>query len=286
MLAGLAGSPRLDAPYYMRAWPHRMRMGIVGLGDQTTTDINAASKAAQSIATTAQSSAPLSTQIEASAGAALMAAAAIPSPATPFLLIGGAIADLMATFRIGAGCGSSCVTSTNFANQANAALQNNIEIYMALPTPRPLSAQTAALANFDSLWAWLVQQCSSPSLGTAGQKCISDRQSGSCAYTQPASSVPPWGTPPAGACWNWFLGYRDPIAQDVTYDDSALPAAASGGSNATYAPASSSSSASPSPSASASPSVSGIASSLGLTNSQLLLIAGVGVIALLAAGGN
>lgn len=261
-MAGMAGvsSPPRGALYYMR---RRCMGGLGRLGDQTTTDINAASKAAQSIAATAQSSAPLSTQIEASAGAALMAAGSIPSPAAPFLSIAGAIAELMATFKVGAGCGSSCVTSTNFANQANAALQNNIETYMALPTPRPKSAQTAALANFDGLWAWLVQQCSSPSLGDPGKRCISDRQSGSCAYTQPASSVPPWGTPPAGACWNWFSGYRDPIANDAnTYDDSILPAAASGGSSATY-------------SASAASSSSSVAASLGLTNTQLLVSAAV-----------
>ena len=281
VLAGMAGMAGVSSPPRGALYMRRRCMGGLGrLGDQTTTDINAASKAAQSIAATAQSSAPLSTQIEASAGAALMAAGSIPSPAAPFLLIAGAIAELMATFKVGAGCGSSCVTSTNFANQANAALQNNIETYMALPTPRPKSAQAAALANFDGLWAWLVQQCSSPSLGDPGKRCISDRQSGSCAYTQPASSVPPWGTPPAGACWNWFNGYRDPIANDAdTYDDSILPAAASGGSSATY-------SASPSSPASLSASVSGAAASLGLTNSQLLFGAAALVAGLLILGSN
>lgn len=121
------------------------------------------------------------------------------------------------------GCGQTCIVSTQFANEANAALQQNIEAYFALPIPRPMSSQTAALANFDTLWNWLQQpqQCGNPALGDAGKRCITDRQSGACTWTQPASSVPPWGTPAAGACWNWFNGYRDPIANDTNvYDDS------------------------------------------------------------------
>ena len=121
------------------------------------------------------------------------------------------------------GCGQTCIVSTQFANEANTALQQNIEAYFSLPVPRPMSSQTAALANFDTLWAWLQQpsQCGNPQLGTAGQKCITDRQAGACTWTQPAASVPPWGTPAAGACWNWFNGYRDPIANDTNvYDDS------------------------------------------------------------------
>jgi hypothetical protein len=122
------------------------------------------------------------------------------------------------------GCGATCVQSTNYANAANALLEQNIAAYFARPTPRPMSVQAAFLANFDTIWNHLQQQCATVS-GTAGQKCISDRQAGSCAYTQPASSVPPWGVPPAGACWNWFAGFRDPIANDPNvYDDSASAA--------------------------------------------------------------
>lgn len=121
------------------------------------------------------------------------------------------------------GCGQTCIVSTNFANQANAALQQNIAAYFALPIPRPKSSQTAAVANFDMLWNWLQQpqQCGNPALGDAGKRCISDRQAGACTWHQAANTVPPWGTPPAGACWNWFNGYRDPIANDTNvYDDS------------------------------------------------------------------
>lgn len=122
------------------------------------------------------------------------------------------------------GCGQTCIVSTQFANQANAALQQNIAAYFALPVPRPRTAQLAALSNFDSFFAWLQapQQCGNPQLGSAGQRCITDRQAGACTWKQQASTVPPWGTPPAGACWNWFNGYRDPIANDPNvYDDTA-----------------------------------------------------------------
>lgn len=136
----------------------------------------------------------------------------------------GAIAQVIASFGVGSGCGQACIESSNFANQANAALQQNIEGYFAVRTPRPKSVQTAALANFDQLWSWLIssQACGNPQLAAAGQRCITDRQAGGCTWKQPPSSVPPWGTPAAGACWNWFNGYRDPIANDLNvYDDSA-----------------------------------------------------------------
>lgn len=176
--------------------------------------------------------AAISTTIEASVGSGLLSAARFSGPAAPFLTAAGLIADVMAAFGVGAGCGQTCIESTQFANQANAALEQNIETFFAPrmisgtydPTiPLGISTQQAGLYNYATLWNWLVspQACGNPALGSAGQKCISDRQAGACTWTQPASSVPPWGTPAAGACWNWFNGYRDPIANDTNvYDDS------------------------------------------------------------------
>jgi hypothetical protein len=112
------------------------------------------------------------------------------------------------------GCGSSCEVTTQWANQVEAALQQNIAAYFALPIPRSPADQAAALANFQTGWDALVQNCGNTSLGTAGVDCIQDRESGACHWTQPASSVPAWGTPAAGACWNWWNGYHDPIAND------------------------------------------------------------------------
>jgi hypothetical protein len=160
----------------------------------------------------------------AAAGGVLMSAAPYSGPAAPFLAIGGAIAEFLGAMGVGSGCGQTCVLSTQYANQAEALLQQNIAAYFAIAAPRPLSAQTAALANFQTIWNDFVQQCENPALGSQGSTAISERQAGSCAWKQPASSVPPWGVPPAGACWNWWAGYHDPILSDQTYDDSASAA--------------------------------------------------------------
>jgi hypothetical protein len=104
---------------------------------------------------------------------------------------------------LNSGCGNTCVVTSNWANQAEALLKQNLAAYQALPTPRAESAQAAYLQNFDKIWAYLVQECSQPQVGTAGQRCISDRQAGACHYHDAT-----------GQCWNWFTGYRDPIAND------------------------------------------------------------------------
>jgi hypothetical protein len=150
-----------------------------------------------------------------------VATGAIGGPVGIAIGAGIALAGLAIQAIMNSGCGQTCIVSTQFANQANDALQKNIAAYFAIPAPRPLSAQRAALANFDQLWNWLGQQCSNAQLGAAGQRCITDRQQGACTWHQSADTVPPWGTPAAGACWNWFNGYRDPIANDPNvYDDS------------------------------------------------------------------
>lgn len=129
--------------------------------------------------------------------AGVLGAAAIP-------LVGAAFAGIFIGIEalLNSGCGQSCVITSNWANQAEALLKQNLAAYMALPTPRAQSAQAAYLANFDKVWTYLVQECSSPGLSTAGKNCIADRQAGACHYKQ------------NGQCWNWFTGYRDPIADD------------------------------------------------------------------------
>jgi len=155
------------------------------------------------------------------AGGVLLSAAPFAGPAAPFFAIAGGIAEFLGAMGVGSGCGSTCVLSAQYANQAEALLQQNIAAYFAIASPRPLSAQTAALANFSTVWNDFVQQCHNPALGSQGQTAISERQAGSCAWKQPAASVPPWGVPPAGACWNWWAGYHDPISSDSdVYDDS------------------------------------------------------------------
>ena len=164
----------------------------------------------------ATSNAPTSTKIETSIGAALLTAAPFAGPAAPFLAVAGLASDLLAVLGVGSGCGQSCVLSSKYADQANQVLQQNLDTYMGLPVPRDPQAQAAALRIFDAIWGDLQQACSNPALGTAGKKCITDRQSGACTWKQTAQggSSYPGLVPAAGACWNWFNGYRDPIAND------------------------------------------------------------------------
>jgi hypothetical protein len=188
-----------------------------GIGDVSYSQVGSVGTSAANIVALDTSSAPTSTMIEGSVGGALLAAAPFAGPAAPFLAAAGAIAELLAKFGVGSGCGQSCVLSTQYANAAESALQQNIAAYFAIPPPRWTGYQQQAISNFMSVWNDLDSQCSNPSLGTAGQNCISDRQSGACKWHQ--TTTPPWGTPEAGACWNWWNGYHDPIANDPDVTD-------------------------------------------------------------------
>jgi len=86
------------------------------------------------------------------------------------------------------------VAATKIVDQLEAALKQNLAEYRS--SPRTIVDQQAALANFDSAWAWLTSSegCGNPELGEPGRRCISDRQ--------------------RGGQWDWFAYYRDPIAQD------------------------------------------------------------------------
>jgi hypothetical protein len=143
------------------------------------------------------------------------------------------------------GCGPSCVMTSNWANQAEAILKQNLDAWRASAT-KTQSVQAAFLANFDAVWNHLVQQCGQVS-GPAGQNCIGDRQSGACHFKD------------AGQCWNWFIGYRDPIANDP----SVVPDTAASAINT------------------AASSASGLLSSLGAggVNPGLLLLGGLALLA-------
>jgi len=179
--------------------------------------------------------------IAASGGSVLGLTGAALTAAIP--IVGAALAGvtLLVQYLVAnSGCGQTCIETSSWANQAAAQLDKNIHGYFALPTPRPKSAQTLALANFNTLWNQLVQLCQQPGTGTAGQRCISDRQEGACTWKQTAAALPPWGTPAVGECWNWWNGYYLPIANDPNvYDDSvtAQVSNAVAGTTATGAPA-------------------------------------------------
>jgi hypothetical protein len=156
-------------------------------------------------------------QYIAATGSALLTAAPFTGPAAPFVAAAGAIALLLGHFGVGRGCGQTCVLTAGWANEAEAILRGNILAYFALPAPRRAIDQAAALANFDAVWSYLHDACSKPELGEPGRRCIADRQAGACTWRQtadsPLLSVP--GEPQPGSCWNWFSGYRDPIAHDA-----------------------------------------------------------------------
>ena len=133
------------------------------------------------------------------------------------------------------GCGSQCTLSSDEANKVGDLMTENLNQYMAAPVSR--ATQAEALANFDQLWQALVNYCNQPSLGAPGQRCISDRQQGSCKYKVPMHpGLSPGGwqqqngawvytgdTGGVTGCWNYFIGMRDPIAYDPRV--AALPAA-------------------------------------------------------------
>ena len=95
------------------------------------------------------------------------------------------------------------VETTKIVDQLEPLLKQNVEGYLA--GPRTRTSQAAALKTFDDAWAWLTSAdgCGNPEMGEPGDRCISDRQQGSCKWNDAA-----------GSCWNWFKGYRDPIATD------------------------------------------------------------------------
>lgn len=169
---------------------------------------------------------------------ALSAAAVGGSMAGPIgLAIAGVAAIAIVLVKIFSGCGQTCVEATQVANQVGDALTENLNQYLAAPI-HYASLQAAALNNFDTAWAALEQGCGNPQLMAAGQNCISQRQQGACSYkaqaggwVQDASgnwSYTPWGANGSGtSCWNYFVGMRDPIANDPTVVPDPVAGAAS-----------------------------------------------------------
>jgi hypothetical protein len=142
-----------------------------------------------------------------------------PSLAVP--VIGAALVgvSILVTALIrNSGCGITCVETSQWANQAEPLLKQNLAAYLALPTPRTQSQQNTALSNFEVVWEQLQKLCGQPGTGNAGVRCITDRQAGACKWKDAN-----------GNCFNWFSGYRDPIANDpnVVPDEQAALSSAS-----------------------------------------------------------
>jgi hypothetical protein len=159
-----------------------------------------------------------------------LSAAAIGSSLVPGIgtAIAGAIALSVAIYKMVQGCGQTCIEASDLANQAEALLLQNLQNYMNAPV-HYASLQAAALNNFQTVWASLQQACGNPNLSTAGMNCLKDRQAGACHYTtspggwQGDTYVNPGAQGSGSACWNWFVGYHDPIAYDPTVQPDPVP---------------------------------------------------------------
>ena len=184
-----------------------------GMGDAASTFQTGASLATP--VATAGISAGLSTTTAAGSTAILGLA---PTLAVP--LIGAALAGvtiLVTKLIQNSGCGPTCIQASDYANQAEPLLRQNLNAYFALPKPRPQSAQAAALQNANAIMQKAIQLWSDPALGNAGKKAISDRSAGGCTWKQNttyAADIMAAGEPVIGQCWNWQNGYIDPIAHD------------------------------------------------------------------------
>ena len=155
------------------------------------------------------SGSPLTSQLISTGGAAagvatgaLIGTAVFPGFGTAVGAAIGLVSGLISSMFSGGVTGQEKIASTNIVNRVEPLLKQNLAAYMA--GPRTPANQAAALANFDSAWAGVVQTCSNPNLGAPGQACISDREAGSTKG------------------YDWFALYRDPIAND--------PSVSSGGS--------------------------------------------------------
>lgn len=180
----------------------------------------------------AGSIAGIAAQGAATAGGILGGLSALGALAPEFAIagpIGAAIAGLVSIGLLIAsefsGCGQTCIEATSIANQVGAYLVQMLNTYMNAPV-HYASMQQAYLVQWDAAFAALTKACSDPSLGQAGVNCIADRQRGSCKWhTSPGGwqqqngtwvYVSPGQDGSGTACWDWYIGSRDPVANDPT----------------------------------------------------------------------
>src|ERR1035437_8282134 len=130
-------------------------------------------------------------------GGTIMAASPLAGPATPLVAAVGALVALggviAGALHIGEGCGPTCIQATNVVNSAEPTFKMNLDAYESGVIDQP-----TAQNNFQQMWTAVQQSCGAIP-GVAGQNCIGDRQAGACHYQD------------KGNCWNWFVGYHDPL---------------------------------------------------------------------------
>jgi len=203
--------------------PHP-RARLSGLGQQMS--------GAGTAAVIAQSGATVTTGILSS----LQAAAAGSSLAGPIgLAVTGAITLGVALYNVFKGCGETCTEATSYVQQVGPILTQNLANYLAAPI-HTTSLQAAALNNFDTAMNALLAACGQAALGQAGVHCVEAFQQGACVYkTSPGGwqqdAQGNWKYQYPGAdksgpnCWNFYVAFRDPIANDPTVvPDSAIVA--------------------------------------------------------------
>jgi len=191
----------------------------------------------------------------------LVSFAVVGGPVGAAIAAVGAVAVLLV--KVFQGCGATCVQATQYANQVEAALQQNLQAYVS-SSIRTTSMQAAAINNYNTAIAALEQACGQAALGSAGQNCIDQRvNASSCQWkASPGGwtgacpgTYQGYGASGSGsACVNWVVLYLDPIQNDpCVQDDSVLTSS----------------------------SVSTTASTGGSSDTTLLLIAGLVLAALL-----
>jgi len=174
--------------------------------------------------------APVASIATAGISTALATAAIIdPEPFSKMALAisAGLVALFQQVFGVGTGCGQTCILASNAANQVATLLEKNVDNYTSQPI-RTKSMQAQALGIFDNAWTTLQSACNNPQLGDAGKRCVSDRQQGACTWKTNQGGWNSDGTftkfgenGSGNECWNWFVGMRDPIANDpFVVDDS------------------------------------------------------------------
>jgi hypothetical protein len=224
------------------AAPWRPRPRIIpvpvfrGMGDYTAPDATQIMGGFTAGATTGAATAiSTGSSVAGAIAGGLLAAAPFTGPAAPFVAALGLIVGPIA--KLFAGCGQTCIQATTYANQAGNGFDQILNLYYAQPV-RTVSMQQAALQNIQQIISWLQQACASPSLGAAGQRCISERLTPT---GTPPGCVTSYGAPmtagdpgyAAGLPCNVYTFYLKRIAGDTAVvPDSAVsssPSSAAGG---------------------------------------------------------
>ena len=118
--------------------------------------------------------------------------------------------------------GAQKVAATQIVEEGSRLLQQNLDAWNS--SPKTTQDQQAALLNFDQIWDEIYRACSDRELGSAGERCISERQRGSTAQCYINGVL--------GGC-DFFAKFRDPIANDpnvrpLTTAEQVLPSQVTG----------------------------------------------------------